>query len=534
VSTLTGTAALARLIVRRDRWLLLLWVGLITAYALSMVPITEDLNPTAVEREAYVGVLNSNSAFAMLYGPVYGSSLGALATWRAGDVLWIVGLVSLLTVIRHTRADEEAGRRELLGSAVVGRHAGLAAALIVVFVANLVLAAVIALGLVGQGLPGTGSLAYGLKVAGVGWTFGAVAAVAAQLTEGAGAARSIAAATLGGAFLVRAAGDAGGVDGGASWLSWLSPIGWAHHVHPFSDDRWWVLGLAVGVVAVLTPTAFVLSARRDVGAGVLPPRPGPAGASPQLRNPLSFAWRLHRGQLLTWLVALTAMGTVFGGSAAGAADLFGASPEVADLFERLGGEAGASDLFLAGIMGLLGLFAAAYAVQATLRLRSEEDGLRAEPVLATAVSRVGWATSHLALSLAGPAIALAAGGLSGGLAYGLTTGEVARELPRVLAGALVQLPAVWVLVGITFGLYGLVPRLAWAGWAALAVFVFLGQLGALLQLSPWLLDLSPFTHVPKIPGSEITPIPLVVLLAITGLLVITGLVGLRRRDIGRA
>jgi hypothetical protein len=36
----------------------------------------------------------------------------------------MVGLISLLTVIRHTRVEEETGRRELLGSAVVGRAVG--------------------------------------------------------------------------------------------------------------------------------------------------------------------------------------------------------------------------------------------------------------------------------------------------------------------------------------------------------------------------------------------------------------------------
>lgn len=35
----------------------------------------------------------------------------------------VTGLVSILLVIRHTRAEEQAGRRELLGAAVVGRHA---------------------------------------------------------------------------------------------------------------------------------------------------------------------------------------------------------------------------------------------------------------------------------------------------------------------------------------------------------------------------------------------------------------------------
>lgn len=183
-------------------------------------------------------------------------------------------------------------------------------------------------------------------------------------------------------------------------------------------------------------------------------------------------------------------------------------------------------------MSILALIAAAYAVQASLRLRSEETALRAEPVLATAVGRLKWAASHLVFALLGPTVAMAAAGLTAGLLYGLSTGDVGRELPRALAGAMVQLPAVWVLAGITVALFGLLPRLATVGWAALAVCVFLGQLGAVLQLGQSVLDISPFTHSPKVPGGDVTAAPLAWMLALAVALTAAGLVGFRRRDVG--
>ena len=94
------------------------------------------------------------------------------------------------------------------------------------------------------------------------------------------------------------------------------------------------------------------------------------------------------------------------------------------------------------------MLAAGYAVQATLRLRAEEAGRRAEPVLATAVAADRWAGSHLVVAAAGSAAVLAVGGLLAGLAYGLRAGDMGGELPRVLGGALVQLPAVWVMAGV--------------------------------------------------------------------------------------
>jgi ABC-2 type transport system permease protein len=175
--------------------------------------------------------------------------------------------------------------------------------------------------------------------------------------------------------------------------------------------------------------------------------------------------------------------------------------------------------------------AAGYAIQATLRLRAEEEGLRAELVLATAVGRLQWATSHLLFGLLGPTVALAAAGLAEGLAYGLVGGNIGRELPRMLAGALVQLPAVLVLSGIAMALFGLLPRLTPVSWAALGLSAFVVLLGPLLRLDQWLLDLAPFSHIPKVPGAEVAAAPLAWLPAVTAVLVAAGLAGFRRRDL---
>jgi ABC-2 type transport system permease protein len=200
----------------------------------------------------------------------------------------------------------------------------------------------------------------------------------------------------------------------------------------------------------------------------------------------------------------------------------------------LGGNRSLVDTFLAATMGIVGVLASACAIQALLRLRSEEETARAEALLSTPVGRTRWAMSHVVFAALGPAVALAAAGLAAGLAHGLRSAAVDREVPRVLSAALIQLPAVWVLAGIALALFGLLPRFASAmSWSALVAFVLIGQLGALLQLSPWLLALSPFRHIPMLPASDLPPLaPLLVLAAIAAILAAIGLVGLRRRDIG--
>ena len=531
MTTLAGTGGLVRLILRRDRFLLPLWVLVLALLpAQTAVAIDQFYDTPAKLRDLY-GTIVTTPGLRALLGPVFGATLGAITVWRAGLYFTMVGLASLLTVIRHTRADEEAGRRELLGSTVVGRHAPLAAALLVTFIADLALGALLAAGMVGVGLPTAGSLAYGLSMAAAGWTFAAVAAVAAQLTEGAGGARGIALGTLGIAFALRAAGDTGGSGSGLGWLSWLSPIGWNQQTRAYAGERWWVFALPAALVVVLCAAAFALLARRDVGAGVLAARLGPAAAAPSLRSPLALAWRLQQVALVSWAAGLALLGALIGSVANSVGDMAKDSTQLKDLLERLGGEKALSDAYIASAMVIFALAAAGYAIQATLRLRAEEESGRAELVLATAASRRQWATSHLLFGLVGPAVALVAAGTAEGLTYGLVGGDLGHQLPRVLAGALVQLPAVLVLSGIAMALFGLLPRLAPLSWAALAVAAFLVLFGPLLRLSQGILDLAPFSHIPKVPGAAVSATPLAWLLVIAAVLAAAGLAGFRRRDL---
>ena len=527
-NTLAGTGALVRLILRRDRIVLPLWVAVLGLLPVAIANTLADLYPTAVERQSYLDIVTANPALSALYGHAFGSGLGALTAWRLGGTVLLVGLATLLTVIRHTRAEEAAGRRELLGATVVGRQAPLFAALFVAFGANLALGVLVSVGLVAYGLPTTGSVAFGLSWAMFGWSFAAVAAVAAQVTESARIARGISIAVLGLCFVLRAAGD----KGGPSWLSWLSPFGWTQRIRPFVDERWWVFLLFFGLIAVLNFAALVLSARRDLGSGLLPTRLGPAVASPWLRSPLALAWRLQRGTLLAWTAGLAVFSALLGIVGQSAVEVIEDNPQLRAVAEQLGGSSGLIDAYFAAVMGLLGLVASGYAIGAALRLRSEEANGGAEPVLACAVSRMRWVTSHLAFAFLGPAVVLGAAGLAAGLAYGLGAGDVGRETTRVLGAALVQLPAVWVLVGVAVALFGMLPRfMAFGGWAVLAVCVLIEEFGRPLQLNKSILDLSPFAHVPKLPGGEVSAAPLLWLALIVVALGAVGLLGFRRRDI---
>ena len=275
-----------------------------------------------------------------------------------------------------------------------------------------------------------------------------------------------------------------------------------------------------------------LVARRDVGAGVLATRLGPATAPARLGSPLGLAWRLQRGSLVGWAVGTAVAGLSFGGIAQDMVQFASQDPETAKALASLGGAGSITDIYLAAILSWIGMLAAGYAVQATLRLRSEEAELRAEQVLATATPRIGWAGSHLLVAAAGSAAVLATGGLLAGLAHGLRSGDLGGELPRVLGGAMVQLPAVWVMAAVGAALFGLAPRLVvGATWAILAVVLFVTMFGEPLQFSQLLLDASPFAHLPRLPAAAFTATPVIWLLAVAAGLAAAGLAAFRRRDL---
>jgi len=525
VNSLTGTRALARLALRLDRVRLTVWVLGLAVMPMGTAANYFKLYPTEADLRAVSGVF-TNPSLVALSGPLFDVSIGGLTAWKIGVTEFIlVGLMSLLTVVRHTRTEEETGRLELVRATVIGRHAPLTAALLVTALANLAIAVLTALGLMATGLPAAGSVAFGLATGLVGMLFAAVAAAAVQLTESARAATGIAGAVLGGTYLLRAVGDTG-----PTWLSWLSPTGWALQMRPYGGERWWVAALFVAVAAVFGTAGYALAGRRDVGAGLLPERPGPVTASPGLRSPLALAWRLHRGLLLGWTIGLALTGAVMGGAAAGIGDLESPNQQLTDILTRMGGRNGLTDAFLAAIFGITGMVAAAYTVQATLRLRQEESSGRVEMLLATRVGRLRWAASHLAFALLGTALLLAVAGLAGGIAYGAQVDDVGGQVGRLLGAALVQLPATWVLAGLGTALIGLAPRLSSLAWAALIGSVLLVELGVLFGLSQWIVDLTPFAHVPKLPGSAFTATPMLWLTFVAVALGAAGLAGLRRRD----
>ncbi|MFI9626959.1 ABC transporter permease [Streptomyces sp. NPDC052042] len=518
-----GTGTLLRLALRRDRIMLPLWVLLLGGSFSAVATSFASLYDTPAQRAALAASMNGNSSLRALYGPVFADSVGGLVSWRmvcfAGT---LAAVMSLIIVVRHTREEEETGRQEMLSSAMVGRRAPLTAALLTALIANAAMSLVIAAGMAGSGAGGAGAVALATAVAGTGVLFACTAAAAAQFTESARLAKGLTAAVIGAAFVLKAAGDAA-TDDGSSVLTWLSPLGWAENVRAYAGTRWWVLLIMATAIAVQAVLAYALAGRRDVGMSFLAARPGPVRG--RISSASGLALRLQRGALIGWTLSFAVVGVVFGGLADGAADLVGDNPKAREIFERMGGQSGLTDAFLAAMVSMLGMVAALYVVASVLRLHSEETAGRAEPVLACGVSRLRWAAGHLGVAFGGAVLIMVVGGLGLSAGYG-------HDLPAVLGASLVQVPAIWLLGGVAVLLYGALPKAAAASWGVTGVCLALGWIGPALDLPQPLMDASPFTHLPKLPGGTgMEWGPVLALTAVAVALVVAGMVALRRRDV---
>jgi ABC-2 type transport system permease protein len=528
MTSLTGTLALTRFILRRDRGWILIWIVVIVAVvALAAIGI-EGVFPTQTALDQTAAATAHNAAVIAFNGPAQGlNTVGGQVAFQFGAMgMVFVGLMSIFMVGRLTRGEEEAGRLEVVRSLPVGIHANTLAAVLTVAAMNLTVGVLIAAVLIAQGLPVAGSVIFGVSFILVGLVFGGVALLVAQVTESTRVVYGTAGAVLGAAFVLRAVGDIG--DG---TVSWFSPIGVAQKARPFADERWWPLLLLVAVTVLLIAAAAALAVRRDLGAGLVAARPGPPAAAPSLGSPLGLAFRLQRASLLGWGAGVLVIGIAYGWIGPTVDAFIGQNKAIAELLAGAGGGS-LTDMYFATSFRLMALLATGFAIGSALRVRSEETSMRAELVLATPVSRWRFAASHLAVAFAGSVILLAVAGLATGLTYGLAGGGM-QNVPRLFVAALVYAPAMWIMVGLAIALDGLVPRFVGVSWAILVACVVVGFLGAVLGLPSWLQDLSPFERVPQLPAASLTLLPLVVLSAVAAGLTLIGLTGLRRRDIGR-
>ncbi len=457
----------------------------------------------------------------ILAGPMFGRNETDLGVMMANELMLTLiiaaSILSILTVIRHTRAEEESGAAELVLSSVVGRYARTGAALILVGGVNAILAVTmtVAMGSTGFGVVDTAAMCLG--VTGVSMVFGAVAAVTAQLWRQARAATGTAMGVLALATLVRGAGDV--INNSGSALSWFSPIAWAQQMRSFVDLRWWPFALLVVLAVVLMALAAMLESRRQYDDGVIPS----TGEHPNAR-PITSVFGLHltlqRGQTIGWAVGLFLSGLTFGSMTKSLLD----AAKENELLQRVLTAQGTDGVYTTTTQ-FLAAAATAYVVTAVVRVFNDEQSGLGEAVLAGAVSRWRWLLTAVAAAIVGSAVLMFFAGLGNGLGAGLTTGEP-EALWRLTLAGLAYVPAMATIAGLAALAVAL--RHPWIGWLAVTFVIISLYLGALLRLPQWLLDASPVGQT-KAP-SEYSAVALTVMVVVAAGLTLAAGAIYRRRD----
>ncbi|HEU4491266.1 MAG TPA: hypothetical protein VFR74_10370 [Jiangellales bacterium] len=529
MGTQLAVVRLSSRLVRRGAVLVALGA---TAYVVVEAFSYEAAYPDAASR-ARLAEFGDEPAVRMLSGIPYAvDTVGGFVVWDGGYFLQVLaGIWALIATARLLRAEEDAERAELVLAGPVRATRAVALQLGVVLAGCLLIGAGVAGALAASGAQAAGSVAVGLAVAGFGSAFAGVAAVTSQLFEVRRRAVGAAAIALGLAFLLRMVSNSSDE---RAWVAWSTPFGWMDRMRAFGENRWWVLGLHVGLVAVLATTALVLRSRRDIGTAILASSDAPRPRLRLLGSPVAFAWRSSLGILAAWAAGLVLYTFVLGTLLVTMTDFLTEDPSYRAALELMGVDLTEVTQGLIGVMGLLyGLVFALYAAWRVGAARTEEATGRLEHLLTRPVPRWRWFGGHAVLTLVSAALLALVTGLA------LWAGSAVVGSDLTLADAVAStantLPVVLLFAGVAFLVLGAAPRLTVGLTIGLAALTYVVQLvGPMLEWPSYVVGLSPFHHLAPVPAE---PYALTAGLVMAGLGVAAGLLGVaafERRDLAGA
>ena len=434
--------------------------------------------PTLSDRVGFARSFADNKAIRLFYGEPHDLlTVSGYTAWRVGGTLAIAAAVfGLLAAVRALRAEEDAGRTELVLAGILGRRAAFLAALAAIAAGVLILWLAEFAGFVAGGLPVGGSAYLALATASVVPVCAGVGAVASQLAPTRRIALELGGAVVGLFLLLRVIADTTSDFG---WLRWATPLGWAEQLRPFAGERPLVLLLPLAASALLLLLAARIAASRDIGTGILPARDR---AEPRLRllsSPTAQALRSERPSLIVWTVGVGAFALILGMISTSISSA-GISKAVQREIAKLGsGSIFTPSGYVAFVFIFFILVVSLFACAQIGAARHEEAEERLERLLALPVGRRRWLGGRLVLAVAGAvAISLAAGLFTWA---GAASQGVDISLPRMLEAGANCLPVALLFLGFAALAYATVPRASAGITYALVTVAFLWQLvGSLL------------------------------------------------------
>ena len=485
--------------------------------------------PTLAERVAFARSFGTNKAVELFYGAPHDLlSVGGFTAWRFGGFTAIIaGIWGLLAAVRALRAEEDAGRQELVLAGVVSRRSAYLSVLAGLFAATTLLALAIFVGLVAAPLAAGESALLALATISPAIVFIGVGALTSQLAPTRRGALELATAVLAGCFLLRVVADIGS---GLGWLRWATPFGWSEELRAFADPRPAVLLLPLLMTVLLLSAAGAIAARREVGSGLLQGRDSTDADLRLLSSPTALAVRLRRGSMLAWLTGIG----VFAGVVGVLSTSFTTADISANLRRQLEKLSGANITTPAGALGfyflLFVLVISLFACAQLAAVRRQEADQQLETLFAQPVGRRRWLVQHLALAAAGAAaLALATAILAWA---GAASQNAHVSLPHLVEAGLNCLPTALLFLGLATLAFALVPRASTGLSYGLVTLAFVWELfGSLLGAPHWTLNLTPFQHIGLVPAQPFRAAAAVTMLAIAAAAASVGVYGFARRDL---
>jgi ABC-2 type transport system permease protein len=485
--------------------------------------------PTLKDRLGFAHAFGDNASARLFYGKPYDLlTVGGYTAWRIGGFVAILATMwGILAAVRALRAEEDAGRQELVLAGLVSRRDAYLAALAAVGAGALLLWLALFLGFAGAALPAGGSAYLALATVSAVPVFAGVGALASQLASTRRLALELSTAALTLALVLRVIADtASGLD----WLRWTTPLGWAEELRPFTGTHAAVLLLPAASAAALLATAGLIDVRRDVGNGLLAARDSAAPRLRLLSSPTALALRGELGSLAGWLFGVGFFALIIG--------LVSTSISKAAIpsrlqrqIEKLGAISIAKP---SGYIGLSFLFfvlaVSLFACAQIAAARHEESEERLETLFALSCDRRRWLAGRLALALAGAvAISLVAGLLAW---TGAAIQHAGVSLASMLEAGANCLPVALLFGGLGALAFALLPRASTGIAYGLVAVAFVWQLfGGVLGAPHWLLDVSPFRHVGLVPAQTFKLGDALVMLALAALAAGGAVWLFRRRDL---
>jgi polyether ionophore transport system permease protein len=523
---MTATRAIARRTLGDSRVRTIAFSVLFFYGSAAQVLAYRSAYPTRAERLALARGFGSNQAVRLLYGVPHDLlTVGGWAAWRLGALTIFSSLWGLLAAVRALRAEEDAGRQELLLAGGAGRGTAFAGALGGIGAGALALWLALFAGLA-VGRPGLGGAAYlALALLSPVPVFVGVGALTSQLAPTRRGALQIGGGVLGLALVARMVADTSAHLGG---LRWATPLGWAEELRPFTGARPLVLLAPALAAALMLVAAERISLRRDVGAGLLPARDRAAPRLRLLSSPIALALRTLRGGLVAWLTGVVAVALILGVLADSVSSAL--SPSLREQFAKLGAAADTAESFLgfAFLFFVLGL--SLFACFQLAAAREEATEQRLETLLALPVGGGRWFAGRLALAAAATAgLALVAGAVTWA---GAASQGVGVPLWRMLEAGANCVPAALVFLGAGALALALFPRAGVSVAYGLVGAAFMWEtVGALLGAPRFLLALSPFHDLALVPAAPFRLVAAAIMLTLAALAAAVAVYEFGRRDL---